>query len=177
MTAGSGIRIGDAERNAAAESLREHYAAGRLTMEEFQERLDAVFAAKTDVDLGKLSEDLPHTASYAGTSYAGTSYAGSSYSLPWPPGPQASQQRGPLQAYSGYGRRQSPPGAGTWPGILASVAAIISFFTVLTLVIVALPFGGLPKTVLLVLAVFAFVRRLLRRVIGVGSSVGRRRGW
>ncbi|HUA30142.1 MAG TPA: DUF1707 domain-containing protein, partial [Streptosporangiaceae bacterium] len=41
MATGPDLRIGDAEREAAAASLREHYAQGRLTLEEFNERLDA----------------------------------------------------------------------------------------------------------------------------------------
>jgi Domain of unknown function (DUF1707) len=55
------IRVGDAEREAVANELREHYAQGRLTMEDFQRRLDAAFAAKTRADLDALIKDLPHT--------------------------------------------------------------------------------------------------------------------
>ena len=39
--------------------LREHHAAGRLTAEEFNERLDKVYAAKTVGDLDELLADLP----------------------------------------------------------------------------------------------------------------------
>ena len=39
------MRIGDAERDAAAADLGEHFTAGRLTLEELHERLEAVFAA------------------------------------------------------------------------------------------------------------------------------------
>ena len=59
MAVPSGLRIGDAEREAAAAHLREHFAVGRLTMEEFQQRLDAIFAAKTDRDLARITSDLP----------------------------------------------------------------------------------------------------------------------
>jgi hypothetical protein len=155
MAAGSGMRVGDAERNAAAESLREHYAAGRLTMEEFQERLDATFAAKTDLDLDKLTEDLPHT---------------TSYSAPWPPG-----NYGPVQPYPRTGGQQAPPRSGSWPSTVAGVAAVISFFLVASVVIFLLPFGGLPKTILLILAVFAFIRRIFRRVFLGATSVSRSR--
>jgi Domain of unknown function (DUF1707) len=47
MATGPDLRIGDADREAAAASLREHYAQGRLTLDEFNQRLDAVFAATT----------------------------------------------------------------------------------------------------------------------------------
>jgi len=53
------LRIGDAERDAAATDLGEHYAAGRLTLDELNERLDAVFAAKTNGQLIRIMADLP----------------------------------------------------------------------------------------------------------------------
>ena len=53
------LRIGDAERDAAAADLGEHYAAGRLTIDELNERLDAVFSAKTFGQLAKVMTDLP----------------------------------------------------------------------------------------------------------------------
>jgi hypothetical protein len=55
------LRIGDAERDAAAADLGEHYAAGRLTLDELNQRLDAVFAAKTWGQLTRLMADLPVT--------------------------------------------------------------------------------------------------------------------
>jgi hypothetical protein len=53
------LRIGDAERDAAAADLGEHYAAGRLTLDELHERLDAVFSAKTFSHLARIMADLP----------------------------------------------------------------------------------------------------------------------
>src|SRR5215467_3088490 len=77
----SGLRIGDAEREAAAAALREHFAQGRLTLEEFQHRLTAVFAAKTDHDLGAIHADLPHVAapSPARPAVQATSYGQGGY--------------------------------------------------------------------------------------------------
>ncbi len=48
------LRIGDRERDAVAAELQEHYAHGRLTLEEFNERIDAVFTARTQSDLSRL---------------------------------------------------------------------------------------------------------------------------
>ena len=62
MATASGLRIGDADREAAAAALREHFAQGRLTLDEFQHRLGTVFAAKTDRDLADVTSDLPHAA-------------------------------------------------------------------------------------------------------------------
>jgi uncharacterized protein DUF1707 len=53
------IRASDADRDRVAEALREHHAAGRLTMEEFQERLDRAYAARTLGELDALTADLP----------------------------------------------------------------------------------------------------------------------
>ncbi len=53
------LRIGDAERDAVATDLGEHYAAGRLTLDELHERLSAAFAAKTYGQLTQLIADLP----------------------------------------------------------------------------------------------------------------------
>jgi hypothetical protein len=52
-------RIGDAERDRAAEYLREHMSVGRLTQEEFDERVTAALQAKTAADLDPLFSDLP----------------------------------------------------------------------------------------------------------------------
>ena len=53
------IRASDADRDRAAEALREHHATGRLSVEEFQDRLDRVYAAKTLGELDELMADLP----------------------------------------------------------------------------------------------------------------------
>ena len=53
------MRASDAEREHAAEALREHYAAGRLTREDLDERLGAVYRATTVEELDELRADLP----------------------------------------------------------------------------------------------------------------------
>jgi hypothetical protein len=53
------VRIGDAERDTAVERLGEHFAAGRLTKEEFDERATQASAARYDDDLRPLFADLP----------------------------------------------------------------------------------------------------------------------
>jgi hypothetical protein len=59
MTADPRIRASDEDRDRAATLLREHHAVGRLTAEEFNERLDKVYAARTMGDLDELLSDLP----------------------------------------------------------------------------------------------------------------------
>jgi hypothetical protein len=55
------VRASDADRDWTAAALREHLAAGRLTTEEFEERLDKIYAAKTLGELDGLMADLPAT--------------------------------------------------------------------------------------------------------------------
>lgn len=53
------VRIGDDDREAAVRALGEQYAEGRLTKEEFDERSDAAWSARTHEDLAPLFADLP----------------------------------------------------------------------------------------------------------------------
>ena len=53
------VRIGTAEREQALELLGEHFAAGRLTLVEFEERSGKASAATTRADLDVLFTDLP----------------------------------------------------------------------------------------------------------------------
>lgn len=53
------LRVGDAERDAAAADLGDHYAAGRLNLDELNQRLDAVFSSKTFGQLLQVMADLP----------------------------------------------------------------------------------------------------------------------
>ena len=59
------MRASDADRERVANVLREAAGDGRLTMDELDERLDAVYAAKTYAELEPITHDLPAT----GTGY------------------------------------------------------------------------------------------------------------
>jgi hypothetical protein len=56
------LRVSDAERNAVADKLSQHFAEGRLDQTEFKERLDRAMSAKTEGDLRGLFDDLPRLA-------------------------------------------------------------------------------------------------------------------
>jgi hypothetical protein len=73
MAGWADARVGDSEREAAAALLREHYAAGSLTLDEFQDRLHAVYAAQVYRDLAVITADLP----VAGMTGAGPAGLGS----------------------------------------------------------------------------------------------------
>jgi hypothetical protein len=60
------MRASDADRDRAADVLREAAAEGRLSMDELDERLDLIYAAKTYAELAPVTADLPATGREAG---------------------------------------------------------------------------------------------------------------
>lgn len=56
------LRISDSDRERAMADLSMHYADGRLDHEEYDERLDAIWTARTRADLAVLFSDLPRPA-------------------------------------------------------------------------------------------------------------------
>ena len=145
MATGPGQRITDADREAAAAQLREHYAQGRLTLEEFRHRLDAVFGAATQGQLTALTRDLPRAASPA-------------------PLPVAAAGTGRERA----GREHRP---GSWarlgviPVILAALAA--------WLLVSDLGLFAWPGKLALFLMIFAAIRWLMRFLWNLGRGGGR----
>ncbi|MCF7550199.1 DUF1707 domain-containing protein [Pseudonocardia sp. WMMC193] len=59
---GGNLRISDADREAAAQRLHTAMAEGRITLDELEERLTVVYAAKTFADLEPPLADLPGAA-------------------------------------------------------------------------------------------------------------------
>jgi hypothetical protein len=114
------IRAADADRDRAAEALREHHAAGRLSIEEFQERLDRVYEAKTLGELDALMSDLP---------------AIDLYQLPIPAGQRFIPPRPPAPRSHG---RMSPAWRAAWAG-WASVSLLC---VVIWLITVGVSSGG-----------------------------------
>ena len=55
------LRVSDAERQAVADRLAEHFADGRLDQAEFDDRVGRAMSAKTRADLSGLFSDLPET--------------------------------------------------------------------------------------------------------------------
>lgn len=54
-----GYRASDQQREETAQQLREHFAAGRLSHEELDERVQQAYAARTEQQLRQLLSDLP----------------------------------------------------------------------------------------------------------------------
>jgi hypothetical protein len=53
------VRVSDADREATVEALREHYFAGRLDVEEFTERVEQAYGARTFDELQEVERGLP----------------------------------------------------------------------------------------------------------------------
>jgi hypothetical protein len=60
------MRAADADRDRVTAALRDEMAIGRITLEEFEERLSGVYAAKTWSDLRALTSDLPVNITFDG---------------------------------------------------------------------------------------------------------------
>lgn len=56
------LRVSEADREDASARLAEHYSTGRLSDDDYYERLDAVWSAKVRADLEMLFTDLPRSA-------------------------------------------------------------------------------------------------------------------
>lgn len=71
------LRVSDSDRDRAVAELSEHYQAGRLTLEEFEDRSGRALQARTGSELGGLFTDLPKAAvPAAGVPGAGVAGAG-----------------------------------------------------------------------------------------------------
>src|SRR5205085_1250868 len=148
--------------------LREHYADGRLTLEELNERLDQAFAAKTKADLNTVMRDLPQ----AMRPGPGLPYA----SAGWPGQPGPGWQYGRGGQGGGDGGRSRGPG-GAFAPLLGLVWLLVILGSVL---IFGLGGGDRPIAIVLFLAALALVRRLFglgrgRRPRGPRGPRGRRR--
>lgn len=162
MASGSNMRVGDAEREAVAAQLREHYADGRLTLDELNERLDQAFAARTRADLTAVTRDLPVTGRPFAT-------AGTSTGAGMNPWHDATSGSGSGYTGSSRSRRQF--------AMLAPMMALVWLFVILGSLFAFGLGGEKPLAIVFFLAALAFLRRLLgfRRRRG-GGPRGRRCG-
>jgi Domain of unknown function (DUF1707) len=158
MATGADWRVGDAEREAVAVELREQYAAGRLTMDEFRARLDAAYSAGTARELARVTADLPAAGPVPGPAWAG-------------PG-------GPVPAgLTGTARR------GHAPAPRRHRARLAALVTVAALVAVSVGLASLPHGALLVLAFLLLVvpavvvTALAASAIWVGRRAWRSGAW
>ncbi len=131
MTEDGGIRASDADREHVVEILREAYSAGRLTLEEFDDRTTLAFAAKTWGGLRDLTRDLPQQARLE---------------IPQPE-PQVKPARDkPLPVSASPQRRLSPmlPILVIWLGIALTAREPLAFIPVLVMLFMLLRLATRP---------------------------------
>jgi hypothetical protein len=125
------IRVSDADRDRLTAQLRDHFAAGRITRGELEERLSAALNAKTFGDLRQIMTDLPGP-------------------VPAPPVTVPS----PRATHAWAVRRRHPPfpplillallGALLIPGtgwLLAALVNVVLLFWLMTFIVGAFAFG------------------------------------
>ena len=148
------LRIGDAERTAAADELGEHFAQGRLTAEEHRERLDRVMAARTASELTPLFADLPGSRYHPPRAYATADRPGVGSDRPRGgrpyPGPPFGR---PPFGRPPFGRVPASGGQSRgWFGALAFPLKLLLVLLVAALVIAHLPLILIGLVVWVVLA-------------------------
>jgi Domain of unknown function (DUF1707) len=148
VATGSNLRIADGDREAAAADLREHYAQGRLTLEEFNQRLDAIFAATTQRQLSALTSDLPRIAA------------------PSVPLPATAAGTGRERAQREH-RPSSWARMGMIPMILVALAAWLLIFGMHQRMF------SWPGRLAVFVAIFVAIRWLMRRLWRIGRGGGR----
>jgi hypothetical protein len=108
------LRVSDAERDAVASELGQHFQDGRLDRVEFDERVGAAIAAKTRHDLDSLLADLPQGS--------------------------ADQQGGRISEPEPVGAPEARPWHGAQRGVMRGRPAIVA---VLPLLVTVAVLGGL----------------------------------
>jgi hypothetical protein len=162
------IRVSDADREHVVERLREHYAAGRLTSDELDERVTAALSAKTYGDLRPVMTDLPEPETVGAAGAAGPA------GTPGPAGPLGPQGWAPPWMATGRPIVAYRRGPRVLPLVLIALIAAIALpgagFVFLAFVKLALLFG----LVMCVTGIFAAARfrRHVRRNwrSGTGAS-------
>jgi Domain of unknown function (DUF1707) len=153
MATGADWRVGDAEREAVAEQLREHYATGRLTIDEFRARLDAAYSAATAAGLSRVTADLPAAGSSPAGAAGGAAGAAQRHDVPGP------------------ARRRHP-------GRLAALLVFAGLVTASAVALGSLPHGGLlVLAFLLVVVPMTLLTALGAALIWVGRRAWRTGAW
>ena len=152
MATGSNIRAGYADRDVTATQLREHYAAGRLTLDELNERLEQTFAARTGADLDAVIRDL--LSLDGAPPRAGGPAADSPLGAPVPRSDQGQWDQGDQGQWGQGGRRHGYSVLGMLVPVMLAIWALL-------LLGGAFGFGfggGRPLAVVLLLAVVGMYR-------------------
>ena len=154
-----GAAVTDANRDAAAAQLREHYAAGQLSLDEFQDRLDAVYRAQTVRELGLVTDSLPHKGAVIPPG------------APW----DSSQVRYPLNAAK---MRAAMARAGRRIMLAFGVMTAGSLLVIALLIAAFMVHGGLLAVMVsALLAIFAVGVAALAALVWLARRLWRRHAW
>jgi hypothetical protein len=164
MASDPSIRASDRERDRTARLLSEHHAAGRLDGDEFAERLDRVYAAKTVDDLDALTADLPAIDLYPLPSASLPRHRVASSGLP------------SASVFSGSGGPGGPGGSGRlWSGRVPAGPAVLwgSWSAVMAVCLTLWLISGNPWPLLWAAAVGVAIggQRVTRRALGHGEAL------
>ena len=188
MSTENNVRVSDADRDGVAAQLREHYAQGRLSLDELNERLDRVFASRTNLELASVTADLPYAAPRGVLPSDGVRSGGSQQ---WASGNRyRGGQGGNGQGWSGpawsgpgsQGGRNSdygPRGRRGHGSVLGIFPLVLMFFCLVVLLgAMGFGIGSGPSLVVILLGALAVLRRLLgfgrRRSMPARRRCGRR---
>jgi hypothetical protein len=156
MASGPDLRIGDAERDVTTRQLRECFAQGRLTMDEFNDRLGQALAATTQAELDRLTQDLPPARPSPAPLPYTAGYRGDPRYAYNPRGDHGGWQG----TSSGCGTRMRSRLTMVLVGLFVLWLLLSTVFTPLAL----FPFGG---RIALLLLVFGVLRGIVRRLFGI----------
>jgi hypothetical protein len=152
------MRVSDADRDVVAGQLREHFAQGRLTHQELDQRLDRAFAARTRTDLDAVTSDLP---------YAPPAGLLPSHTVPSSTVPSSTVPSSNTGGHGGWGggQRAGASGRGFPGGALLRIIPVLIALWACFLIVGALGFGvgSGPSVLVFALAAVAAVRWLFRR--------------
>lgn len=155
------MRISDADRERVTSRLREHFAQGRLTQDELNERLAATLSAKTFGELRPIMADLPDPAeNWTPTlpGWQGTGWQDAGWQAGW-------------QGWQGPGWHGQPVRQ-QWqqPVQLRRGPRLLPLVMVVLFSMILLPSAGLMAFAFLKLAMFVWLVVLIASVVAGGRS-------
>ena len=150
------IRASDADRDVVVDALREAYTEGRLTRDEFDERMSDAYASRTWGQLRELTADLP-VQPVLGTDVPGRQLPAPSGPAPYPawrmrddPVAEPGQDGPPAEQPTASGRPRRPVGIFVpvliWTLLVAHGAAIFpALFVVAVVFLLAVSMSGIRR--------------------------------
>ena len=153
MATDDSIRASDADREVVVDALREAFSEGRLTLDEFDERMSAAYASRTWGQLRELTFDLP-TQPVLGADVPGRRLPAPSVPPPWrAQGDRVAEpatEAQPAEQEGEQGRPRRPVGIFVpvliWTLLVAHGAAIFpALFVVAVVFLLAVSVSGIRR--------------------------------